>query len=192
MSKQNKGMYKGLPWESENELWFLEWAFELKDFGYIRSIKRSDSYVLTEGMVNTYSETKRASGVAKQQVILKPSVYTPEFIIVWNKKALDNIVWIWGSKTKFDKLLIGHRDDSNNIFTIIECKSAGYDFHNMTRIFKNNQKFLWDKHKIFVNLVQPKDFFQKCFYPGEFFKTLTGKPRKVNFKYKLIKQFLGI
>lgn len=190
-NKAGIGTYKGIAYESFNELWFLQWAWELKERGYIRSIARASSYVLTEGMVNTFTQRNKrgSSAIAKQQVILRPSVYTPEFYITWDRKALDRIVWLWNSLTKYDKLLIGHKDIKGEIYTLIECK-PDFNYENMERLFRSNQKFMWKVHGIYVNLVKPKEFFHRSYAPKEFLTTSTGKPRKLDFKPKLIKDYI--
>jgi len=189
--KPGVGQYKGIPHESLTELYTLQWLFELKEKGYIEEIERAKSFLLTEGFYNYYTEPikRGTSSRTKDQVVLRPSSYTPEFHVVWNKKA-DNLVWIIGSNTKFDKTFIGHKDENGRIFTLIECKSS-FDFSNMTRLFINNQKFLFDKYKMYVNLIKPDKLFECTFCPAAYLKTATGKERKIKYPIKTIDQYLS-
>jgi hypothetical protein len=65
-----------------------------------------------------------------------------------------------------------------------------FDQNNMERLFKVNQKWMWQKHGIFVNLIKPQELFQKTFTPAEYLRTPTGKPRKLNFKPRNLFDFL--
>ena len=192
--KPGVGVYLNLPHESLNELYLLYWAEELMKRGYIESVQRADSYILTTGFTNLYTELlkKGTSNRTKEQVILRPSLYTPDYKIYWNKKGYDRFVWLVGSNTKFDKLLVGHKDEEGRIYTVLEVKpSSAFDAQSSVRIFVNNQKFLWTVHKVFANLMKPNEFFERSFTPRLFCKTSTGRPRKITFPIKTLDQFLN-
>lgn len=185
-----QGEYKDISYESNNELWFLMWAFELLEKGFVKEIKRADSFSLTEGLDNEFVIVdKKGKEVTKRQTILRPSEYTPEFFIKWDNSAVGKVLWVQGNNSKWESPLIAQYMDGE-IVTLIECKS-GFDFNNMTRIFKNNQKFMWDKYHIFVNLAKMPDFFEKSFCPREFMITKTGRPRTIHFSAKTIAEFLN-
>jgi hypothetical protein len=190
--KPGVGQYKGIAHDSLNELYCLQWLFELKDKGYIEDIKRAESFLLTEGFYNYYTEPikRGTSSRTKDQVILRPSSYTPEFKVIWTDKYKE-FVWTIGSNTKFDKCFVGHVAENHKVYTLIECKSSGYDFSNMTRLFINNQKFVFDKYKLFVNLVKPDKLFERTFCPKSYQKTATGKARKIKFEVKTIDEYLN-
>jgi len=65
-----------------------------------------------------------------------------------------------------------------------------WDQNNMERLFKVNQKWMWQKHGVYVNLVKPQDLFQRTFTPKEYLRTPSGKPRKLNWKPKSLFDFL--
>jgi len=190
MDNKNQGEYRGVMYESEAELWFLMWAFELYNRGIIKGIRRAPTYSLTEGLDNEFViVNSKGKEVTKRQIILRPSVYTPEFEIFWGIHEYKRFVWLEGENKKIEVPFIGE-GTTEGIRTLIECKSD-FDFANMTRLFKNNQKFLWDKHRVFVNLVKIKEFFKKTYCPAEFLKTRTGKDRKLDFEPKTLEQFLN-
>ena len=60
----------------------------------------------------------------------------------------------------------------------------------MTRVFKNNQKFIWDKYKEYVNLIYVTELFEQTFTPKKYRLTPTGKPRKINWNPITLKQFV--
>ena len=174
--------------------------FELFDLGYITHIERAESFILTNGFINTFSipSKRKSSGIAKQQTILRPSLYTPEFKIIWNKQIYSKFVWIPESNSKFEKPFIGHQIVNSisgdiEIISFIECKGSGlFDFKNMTRLFGNNQKVVWEKYKIYINLIKPIEFFKKWWCPELFLKTFAGKKRVINFTIKKLKDFMNL
>lgn len=188
--KPGTGVFEGIAYESYNELHFLYWVKELKSAGYIEHIERSPSYILTEGLSNFYTEQnkRKSTGTTKTQMLLRPSVYTPEFIITWNIHRYRDFVWLLGSGSKCDRNLVG-KNENGKILTWIECKSR-FDFQNLTRLFINNQKFIYRIHGIFVNLVKIPDFFQKTFTPNDYLKTSTGKPKKIKFETITLNQYI--
>lgn len=187
--KEGVGEYKGVAYESFNELHFLYWVEELMEIGIVESIERAPSYILTEGWVNVYSlpNKRKTQGTPKQQVLLRPSVYTPEFIITWSKKALEKFVWEEGT-SRFDKLFIGKKVGLKTC-TWIEVKPH-FNMRGKTTLFVNNQKFLFKIHGIYVNLVKIPDLFEHTFVPVKYLKTATGKEKKINFEIKTLNEYL--
>jgi hypothetical protein len=186
---ETKGSYRGTIYESEDELWFLYWAYELYNKTIIHVIDRSVSFSLTEGLDNEFViVNSRGKEVTKRQTILRPSHYTPEFCIKWSheRHLTKKFVWLEGDG-QFTQPFRG--DIFGTPRTYIEVKPS-FDQNNMTRLFKNNQKFMWDKHKIFVNLVHVKELFEKTFTPAEFLKTRTGKDRKLNYEPRSLEDYL--
>ncbi len=182
------GVYKGIPYDSLEEMAFLQWASELQKSGYIRSIQRAESYLLSDGVQNNYAQQLVTKSRPMQQTLLHGHSYTPEFIIVWDKRALDKIVWDISKSTKFEKLFVGVSSNGSYI-TYIEIKPL-WDQNNMERLFKINQKWMWDKHGIFVNLVKCPELFAKSFTPQEYLTTKSGKTRRINWKVRSMYTFL--
>lgn len=188
------GTYLGLPIDSNEERLFLFWCEELFQQGYIEKVTRADSYLLTDGVQNSYSFVKqlktKSKPITKTEVLLEPSSYNPDFAIYWTPKGREKFCWLLvdDHNSKCDKLFI---DTFHNQPTIIEVK-GNFDANNMIRLWKNNQKFLYYRYKVFTNLVIPDKLFEQTFLPHKASFTLTGKQRKINFKPKTIKQYLNI
>lgn len=199
-SKQ-KIEYLGLTCESYEEFYFLYFVEELLQKGYIHRIERAESIILTEGLKHFYTKTNKSgsSGKVVTQTILQPSLYTPEFKIVWNKDSYKDLVWVLGrDKVKYDKPFIAqYRPDFDidlcnyeELYSIIEVK-PDYDQNNMTRLFKNNQKFVWDKYQLFINLIKIPTLFRQTFTPNKYLSTLrTNKQRKINHNSVNIEDYL--
>jgi hypothetical protein len=183
-------MYHGnIPLDSEHEEWICFWLDELKKLGYVHSYTRAEPFSLSDGVTNNYVERLKTKSKPMRQSICAGHVYTAEFIVYWNKNALDKFVWLINSKTKFNKTLIGHLDNEGNIFTYIEVKPS-FDYNNMTRLFVLNQKWVYDKYGIWVNLIKPKELFAKTFTPVNYRVTKTKKPRKIEWRVKNVETYL--
>lgn len=187
-----KGEYKGIAYDSLEELAFLQWASELQRDGYIRSIERSESFLLCDAMTIGYAEQLKTKSKPMQQTILHGHSYTPEFRIIWNKKAYDHIIADYHQPKKVDKLLIGQRVnhiEQGALETYIEIKPM-WDQNNMERLFRVNQKWMWQRHNIFVNLVKCPELFARSFTPNEYLTTKSGKNRLIKWKIKKMYDFL--
>lgn len=187
-----KGEYKGIAYDSLEELAFLQWASELQRAGYIHSIERAESFLLCDAMSIGYAEQLKTKSKPMQQTILHGHSYTPEFIIRWDKKALDQILSLIGSSKKHENLLLGVREVNDKgpaYITYIEIKPM-WDQNNMERLFKVNQKWMWQRHNIFVNLVKCPELFARSFTPSEYLTTKSGKTRLIKWKIKKMYDYL--
>lgn len=205
MDKNNKNKsYRNITCDSDEEVYFLMWAFELMEHGYIKRIERSPSFTLTEGWINEYEEQLKTKKKEKKQIILHPSVYTPDILLTFNESKYKKLVWLkpWQDKEKYESLFIGTNEARVNF--ILDQKDSSYppntqvfieikpqfDMHSMTRLFILNQKFMWSKYKIFVNLVKIPDLFASTFTPKEYMKTSGNKDRKIKFKITTCEEYL--
>lgn len=188
--KETTGSYKGIEYDSLEELAFLQWASELQKIGYIKSIHRAPSYLLSDSIVNNYAENRVTTSKPATQTILQGHSYTPEFVIIWSKKAKDHIVWDINESSKYTKYFIGTVTESGDYQTFVEIKPL-WDQNNMERLFKLNQKWMFQKHNIFVNLIKCPELFDKTFTPKEYLTTKTGRNRTIKWKVKTIYEFLN-
>jgi hypothetical protein len=188
--KDTQGSYKGVPYDSLEELAFLQWASELQKAGYIKSIQRSPSFLLSDSVSNDYVIQKITTSKPAIQTLLQGHSYTPEFIIIWTKKSRDKIIWTLEEPTKFDKVFVGTKEENGEYKTFIEIKPM-WDQNNMERLFKVNQKWMWQKHQIFVNLIKCQELFTETFTPNEYLTTKTGRSRTIRWKVKTVYEFLN-
>lgn len=178
------GSYRGIKYESLEEMAILQWLFELKGARYIKSIKRAPSFLLSDGLINHYAEQLKTKSRPAQQTLLQGHSYTPEFIVEWEAKGIQKFVW--SGKGKFEHLFIADAAS----YTYIEVKPP-FDRNNTERAFKLNQKWMWQKHGIFVNLVKTSQLFPRTFTPEEYKKTPNGGIRKLNWKAKSMNDYLN-
>lgn len=183
--KKILNVYNGFECDSAEEIYFLYWAEELKDRGYIKTIKRGIPISLTYGLkVNQHTGKKKTT--IKEKTLIRPSVYTPDFVLEFTEKGSKMVYTV--SEIYRDTLFIG-RNVGSSYIVHIEIKPI-FNMQNMTRVFAMNQKFLFDKYGIYANLVKVPEIFKTTFLPKKYMLTPTGKNKKINFKYILIDEYL--
>lgn len=187
--KDTTGEYKGIAYESLEELAFLQWASEARKAGYIQHIERAASYLLSDAVHHNWAQQLKTKSKPMTQLLLHGHSYTPEFRITWNRCALGTFVHLFNMQCKKEALFVGHYE-VGELVTIVEVKPL-FDQNNMERLFKVNQKWMWEKHKVFVNLVKPQQLFKETFTPGEYRTTPSGRPRLIKWTIKTISQFLN-
>ena len=205
---ETQGEYRGLPYESDSELYFLFWYFELEDKNMVHGIYRSQSYRTSDGLAIEYPVQKKSSIEMKRQVLLKPSVYTPDYTFIGGGYGLFqminkpvNLVMDGDEHSgtvRYDREIVHEQVKAPLVATYIfdfpevsvECK-PDFDQNNMTRLFKINQKIVWDKYQKFINLVETNKFFARTFTPAKYLKTKTGKDRKLNYTPKTLEEYLN-
>jgi hypothetical protein len=169
--------------DSWDEYYFMEWCNELKEIGVLLSYSRSESFVLTSEIKETsiiIKVTKKGNIESiKETILLNGSVYTPDVKLEIN---FDNPLWV---KFFSNNKTIGKIRAEQGRYTYIEVKPA-YDMNNMTRLFINNQKFMFKTHKIYVNLCICDKLFEKTFTPMCYLFHPSGR-RKVKLPYTNIK-----
>lgn len=180
--------------DSTEEYYFNSYLTELFDAGFIDDYKAHPfSINLTEGLVNRYEEQKslktKIKSLFKSQIILRPSVYTPDFNIIWNSKAEGLFYTLLNNHQKIDTPFIASMEN-NKLCSIVETKPK-FDRNNMTRLFVNNQKFIWDKYNKYINLIHITDLFEKTFTPREYLITPTGKQRVLKYIPQTLNQFIN-
>lgn len=155
--------YNGIQLDSKEELHVAWWLDELKEKGYIERWTKADELELS----------------APLKGVIREHSYTADFLLSWvDGKPFRNI------NTR--KALI----DDNSSLTWLEVKPS-FDQNNMTRAFKINQKWVYDKYRIYVNLVIPEKLFKQTFCPERYRLTDSGKgPRKLKESYLTLDEYI--
>lgn len=202
-------MYKGVHFDSDEEVFVAMWLQELQEVNFIKKwLRTKEAIKVTEGFKIPYTKiTKLKTKIKKEKkehTVLRPSEYTTDFEVYWTFDGWDKFI----NPTDVNNILFSPDKflyaSYYNKPMLIEVKPS-FDQNNMTREFKLNQKFLWDKYKIFVNLVEPLDLFKKTFLPLEaepYFrykkvpkKAMAAGKKTGDFKFdwkpKTLKQFLN-
>lgn len=201
-------VYEGQKFDSDEEVFVAMWLEELKQAGYVKRWSRATEAInMTSGLKIPYTKITELKTKTKHEkkelTLLRPSEYTYDFEVTWAFKGIETFLYgIYNeAPTLNPKERLFFTSDFNK--TLLEVKPH-FDQNNMERLFVLNQKFLWDKHKIFVNLVEPIELFRKTFIPlaaAPFFQykvvpkkaAAKGKVKgdwKFDFKPIFLKQFL--
>lgn len=179
--------------DSPEEFYFAHWLQELKDNHLVHDWNHNhNTYKLTDGLIHEWSESQQLKTktkiVDKKQILLRPSEYTPDFLVYWNHLGLDVFFNHFAQLKKLDAPFVASFEEGT-FYSVVEIK-PDFDRNNMTRLFINNQKFMWDKHREYVNLIHIKELFQATFTPAAYMYTPTGKVRKLAWKPQTIGEFI--
>lgn len=168
-------MNKEVEFKSNHEKYFSWWLDELMEVGIIDNYDyEPTSYELSDKVVYQVLDNK---GKQKNKTLLEEHCYTPDFIINWNNNKL-NVA---------NKIGILY---DNKCESVIEIKPP-FNMNNMTRLFIINQKWVYEKYKIYVQKVVVDDIFSKTFIPKRYLKTdKSNKLRKINYKHMLIDKYI--
>jgi hypothetical protein len=185
--KNEKKYYNGIQIDSIEEQMTVMYFEELIEAGYVEKLERAPTYTLSERLEHRYTQVvemkTKTKEVEKNQVLLESHVYTPEFLVNWTHAGAALFVDRMNKKSKIDAHFIGAYR------TLIEVK-PNFDQNNMTRLFKINQKWMWEKHKLFVNLIQPHKLFEQTFTPTAYLKTATGKQKVIHWKVRSMENYI--
>lgn len=174
--------------DSNEEKYFWWWANELKDIGFIEEIElQPKPFDLSSSIKSVYDKQLKTKIKEVEETLLNKHIYTTDVKITWNKSALDVFTTLLDSRVKKTEnrsltYIISQINENNEIISYVEVKPS-FDQNNMTRLAKINQKWVWEKHGLFVNIVIPEKHFNKTFTPKKFlFTDKSGKPRKIKYK----------
>lgn len=183
-----------MEYKSKEELYFSWWLDDLKSEGIIEAYQyEPNTFNLStahfyDRLILLKTKTKR-----KEKKLLDIHDYTPDFVVRWNKKH----------NGLFYRTINGYNYSGNvpffcNIskkdgehYTFFEVKGT-FDYMNMTRIFTLNQKWLYDKWKLYVQLAAVPGIFKSTFTPSRYL--LTDKAttnRKISFDIRMLSDYIN-
>lgn len=172
--------------DSKEELHFSWYLDELVKLGVVSSYTNDIApFILNkEYKVNIVIPMKRVPDKVKERIFIREHVYTPDFIVYWNKQVVVH-------KRLMDIFVI-QQDEDGNLYTYFEIKGA-WDQNNMTRLFTSRtQPWVWDKFNKYVQLLKVPNIFKKTFTPRRYLLTdKTSKPRSIKFKTVDLQTYLN-
>lgn len=178
-------------YDSNDEMYFHWYLMELKDNGFIQGYELQPTpFILSNEVRMSYTKPmKKVADKILSYSILNGHIYTPDAKIFWNEKSSKGVLYnnVGNYYNRIDDVPFLAIDN----VSYVEIKPS-HDFKNMTRLVKLNQKWVWDKHKEFVNIITPQKLFNETFTPGRFFLTdKSSTKRKLNYKnIKTINEFI--
>lgn len=161
-------------YDSMEELYFSWWLDELKESGKVVEYQRGISIELCDSKYTMVEKQLKTKTKQVKKHLLDAHIYTCDFIAV--------------IKPEFFKKM---GFEFNGCVCYFEVKGS-FDFNNMTRLFRINQKWVYDYSGKFINLVKVPDIFEKTFTPKKYLLTnKSGKERKIKFETRTLEQWVG-
>ena len=160
--------------DSNEELYFTWWLDELVTAGIVSEYKRGYSEKLSDPVKFLVERQLKTKVKIVEKHVLNAHIYTFDFMVVINPE--------FAEKCKFNL--------DNGCLAHIEVK-GDYDANNMTRLFRINQKWFYQKTGKVVDLVKIPSFFKKTFTPSRYLVTdKTMKPRKLRYIPRTLQEFM--
>jgi len=154
--------------DAEREMW--EWVCELLAHGYLKDAKvHPRTFCLVEGIeeqvITKYKRNKVKGKDYKitSRTLLNGHSYTPDLYLA----PFTNGTPFIDMANCLGWICTAGRNDLITPETgfYIEVKSLTYSKYNNHREFAINQKWMWEKHHVYVNRVDPRKLFRKTFCP---------------------------
>lgn len=187
---------KIMEYKSDQELQFSWWLDDLvKREVVVKYYYEPSTFTLSTAKKCPYIKKMVTKTKIESLSLLDAHVYTPDFLVEWNSKY-DGVFYreIMVQKYSTKPPFFAVRSKKNNkLYTFFEVK-ADFDYNNMTRAFKINQKWLYDKHDVYVDLaILPEKLFKKTFVPQRYlFTDKTKAPRTIKFAIRLVDDYLAL
>jgi len=181
------------PHHSAEELYFSWWCDDMEDL-IIDKVFQPDSYILAKPV--TY-ELENKKGTTDTKNLEQGHVYTPDARLILKPEARPFFNIMGEPTTKERKNLPWLMERSDGFEFMVEVKPSGYDPHNMLRLAKINQKWVYEKYGVLVNICRignaAKTFFDHTFCPQRYIKCdkNTDRDRKIHFDIKSKDSFLS-
>ena len=164
--------------KSVEEDQFNSFLLDLKKNGYIKEIHyEHESFSLSSTVYYERKKQLKTKVKVTQATLLREHIYTPDFIVEWDESAMD----IFISQDHSTPLSV-----TTDLMSYIEVK-GNFDQNNMTRLFKLNQKWVYQKYGIYVQLVKMPSFLSKVYVPNSIKKDMYYKRGKKKGQSKLKK-----
>ncbi len=176
---------------SNEERYFSLYLDELKLKGIVNDYTNDvPSITLTNGFIKEYIKPmKKVDDKVLFQELLPKRVYTPDFIIEWNPDNEYTKYFVHTLPDVISKVFTPFITLSDNK-SIVEIKND-FDQNNMTRLFQQNQSWIYDKYNIYINLIKLPSLFKKTFTPVRYMLTdKTLQERKLNYKPVLLNDYI--
>jgi hypothetical protein len=172
-------------WDSKEEFYFSLYLDELVDAGYVLEYELHPKPFLLSGK-STVTVTKQLKTKVKllEKTFLQEHIYTPDYLVMWAESAKGLF---------FSEIKGGAPFWLSSTFnsSYIEVKPT-FSRYNMQRVFSLNQKWCFNKHGEYVNLIKPCELFKKTFTPIRYLTTdISGKPRKINYKVFSLEEYIN-
>lgn len=143
----------------------------------------SGSFTTTKDVLDKKDNLKQ-----RKKTLLNSHIYTCDYAVKWNPEY-KGVIFNDASHLEVTPFFVANITDKGEYISYLEVKPE-FDFNNMTRLFVINQKWVYEKYKIYVQLFKPLDFYRKFFVPDRYLLTdKKTRKRKINFFYLTFDQW---
>jgi hypothetical protein len=184
--KKEPIIFDGIQYDSEFEVLFQQWVKEAISYGYIGSAYYHPSpFVLCDSSKREYKVIGKKKQVTKSHALFSKIVYTADWWIFWEQKAVDMklVGDLSGTSHISEFPLMFQTDERDGIYSVIDIKPPKKAGGNNAsyRDFGIKAPLIWNSFNILIQSVVPIDakkpdecFFSKCWAP----KSYLERPRK--------------
>jgi len=187
-----KNRYNPGDLDSNGEVYFSWYLDELKHAGYVEEYTSQPAkYQLTESVKSSYIKELKTKDKLIDTTLLHAHHYTADFEIFWLYKALDVFVRpLQEAKNKSAPFYNHVEPIQGDIISTIEIKPI-FDQNNMTRLFRINQKWVYDSFGAYIQEIKVQKLFEQSFTPKRYLLTDSGKQaRRLKYKPRTLEEFL--
>lgn len=186
--------------DSTHELYFSWYLKELKDAGYIDIFYKSETFLLGEDYTLPFIDNRKGKKKTSTFQLLSKAVYTPDFTIEWNEKAVELFVELHDFYFNTDGSIVSQtnlpfrviKSIGLNIISTIDVKNP-YNRQGVRTLFIIKQKWMYDKHRIYVEPIDVNKLFKATFTPRRYFYTDQKKSeRKITFTTRTLEEYVEI
>jgi len=172
--KRGKWYHKGIEYDSKEEIYFLWYLDELQAAGYINFYRyQPEPFSLFPPVKYNWIKQLKTKKKEMTTTLLRAHSYQADFAIYWVKKAKDIFF-------NFNKITDAPFIEKYYV-SFIDVKPA-HDMQNMTRLFHINQKWVHQRHGVYVQKIVPQELFKSTFTPERYrYTDKSLKPRKIDF-----------
>ena len=169
--QEDKPTYKGIVFDSYDEMYFYCWCEELLNDKIIKEfVFQPPPFQLSEQVkaenYKQYYLTARKKVLKEREIsinVLNDHKYTADFLIVFTSEAFEKV------KLFFDlakiKIIANEAEGSEEVFIFVDCKPKNFKMKNMDTIFSINRKWVFQDYGVYIHKVYFKDWFQATFAP---------------------------
>jgi len=173
---KNKPIFDDIEFDSNEEIEFYQWILEAVEAGFISDFTyQPSSYHLSSRKSMEIIKQLKTKIKSVDKFLLHPHEYTADFI--------------FSPTDTFPTNLGGLIRTTKHTKFVIDVKGT-FQANGGDRSFSINQKWVYDKHGVYVNKVIPEKLFKSTWVPE--LARFTPKTKKLKAKYskfKTIKQF---
>lgn len=157
----------------------LEWEYHPKEFKLCDKVQH-------EFMRHMKTMTKPDIAF-----LMHPHDYQADFVIRWNPGWEGRLFMTLDGPLSLNYAFIANIGKTKNPYSVIDVKGGFVGPRNNSGVtFPLNQKWVYQKYKIYVQKIIPQQLFKETFTPDKYLLTnVSGRKRKIKFKIQSLDQY---